>query len=44
MFWLVAILYTISVVSQFVGVALVYNINKKTLAQMHEDLKAKHEA
>ena len=44
MCWLVAILYTISAVSQFVGVALVYNINKKTLAQMHEDLKAKHEA
>ena len=42
--WLVAILYTISAVSQFVGVALVYNINKKTLAQMHEELKAKHEA
>ena len=44
MCWLVAILYTISAVSQFIGVALVYNINKKTLAQMHEDLKAKHEA
>jgi GPH family glycoside/pentoside/hexuronide:cation symporter len=40
--WLVAILYTISAVSQFVGVALVYNINQKTLAKMHEDLKARH--
>ena len=37
--WLVAILYMISAVSQFVGVALVYNIDKKTLAKMNEDLK-----
>jgi GPH family glycoside/pentoside/hexuronide:cation symporter len=38
MCWLVAILYTISAVSQFVGVALVYNIDKKTLAKMSADL------
>ena len=38
MCWLVAILYTISAVCQFVGVALVYNIDKKTLAQMTTDL------
>ena len=42
MCWLVAILYTISAVSQFVGVFLVYNINRKTLAKMHEDLDARH--
>ena len=36
--WLVAILYAISAISQFVGVALVYNIDKKTLAKMSADL------
>ena len=42
MCWLVAILYTISAVCQFVGVFLVYNINRKTLQTMHEDLAARH--
>ena len=41
--WLVAALYTLSAVSQFVGVALVYNIDKKTLAQMTADLAARKE-
>ena len=36
--WLVAGLYTFSAVCQFVGVALIYNIDKKTLAQMTSDL------
>ncbi len=36
--WLVALLYTFSAVCQFVGVALVYNIDKKTLATMTEEL------
>ena len=36
--WLVAGLYTFSAVCQFVGVALVYNIDKKTLAQMTAEL------
>ena len=36
--WLVAGLYMFSAVCQFVGVALIYNIDKKTLAQMTEDL------
>ena len=36
--WLVALLYTFSAVCQFVGVALIYNIDKKTLAKMHEDM------
>ena len=37
--WLVAGLYTFSAICQFVGVALIYNIDKKTLAQMTADLK-----
>ena len=41
--WLVAGLYTFSAVCQFVGVALIYNIDKKTLAQMTEDLAARKE-
>ena len=44
MCWLVAILYAFSAVCQFVGVFLVYNINKKTLSVMHEELTARHEA
>ena len=36
--WLVAGLYTFSAVCQFVGVALIYNIDRKTLAQMNKDL------
>ena len=36
--WLVAGLYMFSAICQFVGVALIYNIDKKTLAQMKEDL------
>ena len=39
--WLVAGLYMFSAVCQFVGVALIYNIDKKTLAKMKEDLAAK---
>ncbi|MBQ1261343.1 MAG: MFS transporter, partial [Clostridia bacterium] len=38
MCWLVAILYAISAISQFVGVALIYNIDQKTLAKMNADL------
>ena len=39
--WLVAGLYTFSAVCQFVGVALIYNIDKKTLAKMTEELDAR---
>ena len=39
--WLVAGLYTFSAICQFVGVALVYNIDKKTLATMKEELAAR---
>ena len=42
--WLVAGLYTFSAVCQFVGVALIYNIDKKTLAQMTEELAARKSA
>ncbi len=42
--WLVAGLYTFSAICQFVGVALIYNIDKKTLAQMTEDLAARRAA
>ena len=36
--WLVAGLYALSAICQFVGVSLIYNIDKKTLAKMSEDL------
>ena len=42
--WLVAGLYMFSAVTQFIGVALVYNIDKKTLTQMSADLKRDVEA
>ena len=40
--WLVAGLYTFSAVCQFVGVALIYNIDKKTLATMKAELAERH--
>ena len=42
--WLVAGLYMLSAVCQFVGVALIYNIDKKTLETMHEELAARRSA
>ena len=41
--WLVAGLYAFSAVCQFVGVALIYNIDKKTLTKMTEELAARRE-
>ena len=38
MCWLVAILYAFSAVCQFIGVAIIYNIDKKTLDQMNAEL------
>ena len=38
MCWLVAGLYMFSAVVQFIGLALVYNLDKKTLDQMNKDL------
>ena len=43
MCWLVASLYLFSAVVQFVGLAVVYNLDKKTLAQMDAELKARHQ-
>ena len=43
MCWLVAALYALSAVSQFVGVALVYNIDKKTLEKMTAELAERKE-
>ena len=42
MCWLVAGLYLFSAVVQFIGVALIYNLDKKTLEQMTEELAARH--
>ena len=39
--WLVAGLYTFSAICQFVGVALIYNIDKKTLEKMTAELAAR---
>ena len=36
--WLVAGLYLFSAVCQFVGIGLIYNLDKKTLAKMNEEL------
>ena len=44
MCWLVAGLYLFSAVMQFVGIALIYNLDKKTLAKMNDELKERHEA
>ena len=41
---LVAVLYLVSAVMQFIGLALVYNLDKKTLARMNADLEARHSA
>ena len=40
--YLVAALYLFAAVMQFVGLALIYNLDKKTLAEMTDDLAAKH--
>ena len=42
MCWLVAGLYLFSAVVQFIGIAFVYNLDKKTLAKMNSDLEEKH--
>jgi len=39
--FMVATLYLISAVAGFVGLGLIYNLDKKTLAQMNEDLEAR---
>ena len=44
MCWLVAGLYMFSAILQFVGIALIYNLDKKTLAKMNADLGYNTEA
>ena len=39
---LIGILYLVAGLFVFVGLGLVYNLDKKTLAQMNEELEAKH--
>ena len=41
---LVAALYLVAAVMQFVGLALIYNLDKKTLAKMNEELDARRAA
>lgn len=42
MCWLVAALYMFSAVMQFVGLAFVYNLDRKKLAEMQADLDKRH--
>ena len=42
MCWLVAGLYLFSAVLQFVSIAFIYNLDKKTMAKMNEELAARH--
>jgi GPH family glycoside/pentoside/hexuronide:cation symporter len=44
MCWLVAGLYLFSAILQFIGLALIYNLDKKTLEQMNTELEARHNA
>ncbi len=44
MCWLVAGLYIFSAVVQFVGLALIYNLDKKTLEKMNSELEARRAA
>ena len=41
---LVAVLFLVSAVMQFIGLALIYNLDKKTLAKMNEELAARKNA
>ena len=44
MCWLVAGLYLFSAILQFIGIALIYNLDKKTLNQMNAELEERHNA
>lgn len=44
MCWLVAGLYLFSAVVQFIGIAVIYNLDKKTLERMNTELEARHSA
>jgi Na+/melibiose symporter-like transporter len=41
---LVAIMFLIAGIMLFIGLGLIYNLDKKTLAKMNEELAARHEA
>ena len=41
MCWLVAGLYMFSAILQFIGLAFIYNLDKKTLAKMNGELEAR---
>ena len=43
MCWLVAGLYMFSAILQFIGIALIYNVDKKTLEKMTSELNARKE-
>ena len=40
---LVAVLYLVAAVMQFIGMALIYNLDKKTLEKMNTELAARKE-
>ena len=40
--YLVAVLYTVSAVFEFIGLGLIYNLDKKKLTQMTEELAVRH--
>jgi GPH family glycoside/pentoside/hexuronide:cation symporter len=42
--YLVAATYLFSAILQFVGLGLIYNLDKKTLEKMNDELAARHEA
>ena len=42
--WLVAGLYLFSAVAQLIGIGVIYNLDKKTMAQMTAELNARREA
>ena len=42
--YLVAVLFLVSAIMQFVGLGLVYNLDKKTLAKMNSELEARRSA
>ena len=44
MCWLVAGLYLFSAVLQFIGLGVIYNLDKKTVEQMNAELAARHAA
>ena len=41
--YLVAALYLVSAILQFIGLALIYNLDKKTLERMESELRERRE-